>query len=1223
MIFLVDTQADVSLIKYNSIKHFESLLNKTDIISLRGITEDATNSLGSLILDLEISDIKIPNKFHVVSDLFPIPSNGILGKDFVKNNNCMLDYETMTITIKRQNFREVTIPIMTEIIKGIAAIPPRCETFRSFHIQSVTFPCIIETQEIQADVYIATTVAYKPDTVVRVLNITDSMQLIKTNELKVRGINEYNIYSMRQQKTNECSSERKIKLETILKKRIPKHALNELLNLCMEFDDIFHVEGDIPTTNNFYEQKLLVEDDIPTYIKNYRLPHSQKEEIDRQVKQLLSNDLIEMSQSNYNSPLILVPKKSTDGQPKWRMCIDYRQLNKKLIKDRFPMPRIDEILDSLGNAKIFSILDLHSGYHQIPLEPNSRKITAFSTDKGYFQWKVLPFGLNIAPSSFSRMMAIAFANLRTTEAFSYMDDLIVIGQSERHHLNNLKKVFTTCRYVNLKLNPMKCDFFKHEVLFLGHICTAEGLRPDPAKLAAVQNYPRPKNQDETKRFVAFANFYRRFINNFSKIAVPLHKMSQKKVKFQWSTECENAFQTLKNKLIAPPVLAYPDYEKQFHVVVDASAYACGAVLSQKHGTADKPISFISRTFKKGEINKHITEKELLAIHFALKTFKPYLWGKFFVVFSDHKPLIYLYALKEPSSRLTRIRLDLEEFNFVIEHIKGKDNIVADALSRINIINFRELDEKGNEWLKEKIQKSEIDAKECMKIKRTKKRETNQILAITRSMTKRKTTQDKIIVNEIDCTNVKAIENFGSSKRSTQPRIRTTNIEFSGSGTVNNISITAYLNRKKLFEIEIEDENINMNTILATIENKLRAIQMKEDNNAKFEVIEWPLHDCIFKLCSVSDFKYACNEYLKNIKVALIKTPELIENEEEKMKILDKYHSDELYGAHCGQKKMHAKIKENFFWKKMTRDIRNKVKNCQKCKLAKPTKINREFLNKTSTPQKPFDMVQIDTVGPLQQSKNGYKYAVTLQCELTKYLMILPTVGKTASEIAKSIFENWILIFGPMKAIKTDKGKEYENELVRELCNLLKIEHKTSTPYHHQTVGMIERCHRTMNEYLRVYLDGMLDDWDIYAKYFAFAYNINKHSSMNEVYSPYELVFAKHVTMPHEILTEDMEPVYNADDYVKEAKLRLKIAHAQAGETVEKLKAKTKAFYDLNSKPLDVKVGDEVKVVVEPYKKMSSKYKGPYKVIDVNEQNVSIEVEKGKKYTLHKDRLRKY
>lgn len=208
-------------------------------------------------------------------------------------------------------------------------------------------------------------------------------------------------------------------------------------------------------------------------------------------------------------------------------------------------------------------------------------MTAFSTERGFFQWKVLPFGLNIAPASFTRMMTIAFSGLSPEQCFIYMDDLIVIGFSEQNHINNLTAVFKTCRKYNLKLNPQKCDFFRSEVQFLGHKCTANGILPDPTKLNVVSKYPVPKDKAETKRFVAFANYYRRFIKNFSGIARPLNELSSKRKPWLWSKECDNAFNTLKNALLKAPILAYPDFSKKFRITVDASIAATGAVLSQE------------------------------------------------------------------------------------------------------------------------------------------------------------------------------------------------------------------------------------------------------------------------------------------------------------------------------------------------------------------------------------------------------------------------------------------------------------------------------------------------------------------------------------------------------------------------------------------------------------------------------------------------------------------
>lgn len=388
--------------------------------------------------------------------------------------------------------------------------------------------------------------------------------------------------------------------------------------------------------------------------------------------------------------MLIVPKKD---KGKYRMCIDYRLVNKKIIADKFPLPRIDSILDGLGRARYFSKLDLFQGFHQIPLKDESRDLTSFSTDRGSFRWKVLPFGLNIAPNSFSRMMAIAFSGLTPMQCFLYMDDLIVIGISEQHHLKNLKSVFEACEKYNLKLNHYKCEFFRPEVTYLGHRCTQNGVLPDNSKIETMMNYPRPNSKDAVKRFLAFANYYRKFVRNFADIAAPLNKLTRKKSSFDWTTECSHSFEKLKNALMSPTILQYPDFSRQFIITVDASKYGIGAILSQYHDNEDLPISYASKSFTKGESNKPTIEQELIAIHFAIKHFRPYIYGTEFLVKSDHRPLVYLFGLKDPSSKLTRIRLDLEEYNLSVEHIKGKDNVGADALSRMSIDDFKDLNKE--------------------------------------------------------------------------------------------------------------------------------------------------------------------------------------------------------------------------------------------------------------------------------------------------------------------------------------------------------------------------------------------------------------------------------------------------------------------------------------------------------------------------------------------------
>ena len=363
--------------------------------------------------------------------------------------------------------------------------------------------------------------------------------------------------------------------------------------------------------------------------------------------------------------------------------IDYRGINKKLVADKFPLPRIDDVLDQLGRAKYFSCLDLISGFHQIELEEESKDITSFSTDKGSYRFKRLPYGIKIAPNSFQRMMSLAFSGLKPSQAFVYMDDLIVVGCSEKHMLQNLKDVFTLCRQHNLKLHPDKCSFFRHEVTFLGHKCTDKGILPDDSKFSVIENYPTPTNGDEAKRFIAFCNYYRRFIPNFAESSRHITILSRKNITFEWTQECENAFQYLKKQLMSPQILQYPDFNKEFCITTDASKKACGAVLSQEKQGIQLPIAYASRAFTKGESNKSTIEQELTAIHWAIQYFRPYIYGKKNLIRSDHRPLTYLFSLKNPSSKLIRMRLDLEEYDFDIEFIRGRDNHAADALSRIN------------------------------------------------------------------------------------------------------------------------------------------------------------------------------------------------------------------------------------------------------------------------------------------------------------------------------------------------------------------------------------------------------------------------------------------------------------------------------------------------------------------------------------------------------------
>lgn len=312
--------------------------------------------------------------------------------------------------------------------------------------------------------------------------------------------------------------------------------------------------------------------------------------------------------------------------------------------------------------------------------------------------------------------------------------------------------------------------------------------------------------------------------------------------------------------------------------------------------------------------------------------------------------------------------------------------------------------------------------------------------------------------------------------------------------------------------------------------------------------------------------------------------------------MKKYHDDPITGGHAGSRRLTEKIKQTYYWKFMSKDIAKYVKSCITCKKNKTHVHTREKLTITNTPQKAFDVVVIDTIGPFVKSDNGYEYAITIICDLTKYLVTVPITNKSAKSVATAIFENFILIYGPMKKIITDMGTEYKNETMNELCKLMKIKYVTSTAHHHQTVGTVERSHRTFNEYVRSYLSNNKTDWDVWLSYFTYCFNTTP--STVHGYCPFELIFGKNQTNFEFLLNDTVDPIYNVEAYDKEVKYRLQVSNQRAKSIIEKYKQQQKRFYDTKTNPISIKIDDLVLLKNDAGHKLDSLYRGPYLVKEI-------------------------
>lgn len=458
--------------------------------------------------------------------------------------------------------------------------------------------------------------------------------------------------------------------------------ISKLLNIIKEFNKVFYIEGEDLSAVGKYMHRIPTLNDLPVYSRTYRFPEVHKTEVEKQVNEMLKSGIIKKSTSPYNAPIWVVPKKvDNSGEQKWRVVVDYRKLNDITISDKFPMPNMEDLFSKLGKCLYFSTLDLAKGFHQIPIHPDDVHKTAFSTHTGHFEFTRMPFGLKNAPASFQRMMNEVLHDFINIICIVYLDDILVFSTSLQEHIDSLRKIFMRLSKFNLKVQIDKCNFFQRESEYLGHIITPDGIRPNPAKIDVIQKVPIPKTIKHIRSFLGLTGFYRKFIKDYGRIALPMIKYLKKDAKIDTKNpEYIDSFNKLKTLVAQSPVLAYPDWDKLFVLTTDASNAALGAVLSQN----GHPIAYSSRTLNKHECNYSAIEKELLAIVWATSYFRPYLFGRKFKIQTDHRPLIWLNSLKEPNMKLQRWKIRLNEFDFEIEYIKGKSNQVADFLSRIEI-----------------------------------------------------------------------------------------------------------------------------------------------------------------------------------------------------------------------------------------------------------------------------------------------------------------------------------------------------------------------------------------------------------------------------------------------------------------------------------------------------------------------------------------------------------
>lgn len=1011
-----------------------------------------------------------------------------------------------------------------------------------------------------------------------------------------------------------------------------------IIALCRKYSDIFHHPEEKLTFTNQVKHLIKTNNDIPVYTKSYRYPFVHKKEVQEQIAKMLENNIIRPSQSPWSSPIWVVPKKQdASNKEKWRIVIDYRKVNEKTIDDRYPIPNINDILDKLGKCQYFTTIDLASGFHQIEMDPKSIEKTAFSVENGHYEFIRMPFGLKNAPATFQRVMDNVLKHLQNKICLVYMDDIIVFSTSLQEHISNLSLLFKTLRENHLKIQMDKSEFLRKEVEFLGHIVTPEGIKPNQKKINAIQNFPIPKTAKDIKSFLGLLGYYRRFIKNFAKITKPFTKCLKKGEKIIHTKEFVETFKLCKDILSNDPILQYPDFNKPFILTTDASNIALGAVLSQGNIGTDLPIAYASRTLNTAECNYSTIEKELLAIVWATKYFRPYLFGRKFTIMTDHKPLQWLFNLKEPNSRLVRWRLKLEEYDYKILYKKGKHNTNADALSRIELNAIDDKDEISSiavnindeqlGLIDDLIQLVEEGEKNYTQNNNnhnyfdltSELEENNQpgtYFQIPRNSPKQtencenpENKKISVISNEI----IKPAEQANIEENESDDET----VHTSHENPIIEVPITEKpLNFFKNQVIIHSTRNI-VEPIVQTLKifDKFRITISFPENNIKTHILNFiktyfqpkQMYVLYFKTRNIEPlFITILQTYFQNSALKLVKTNTILQDltntEDQKEKI--KYHH-EGKTCHKGISEMKNSLSRNYYWPNMIKDITDYVNTCEICQTSKYER-NPPIIkfNLTPTSSKPFEHIHMDVFKILNHS------FLTIIDSFSRYgqAYSIPTLSSI------NIIDNLMIFIShhglPLK-ITTDNGKEFKNNCLEDFCKLHKIELHFTTAKNSNSNSPVERLHSTLAEQIRcLRVKKPKEPVNDLMRISIIAYNNTIHTSTD--YTPFEIING-HINSNDPFDLTDSKIISN---YIQNHKENTKILYNKI--KIKNQSNKEKLINKLNISRNDPKTyepGDNAYIATKQRNKANPRFSSS-KII--NDQNKKLITERG---TYHKSTIK--
>lgn len=999
MRFLIDTGANKNFI--NPIHIHPKRIEKIPPVKVKTIFKE--HQINDAVTFKGLMEFRTKEPIEFLLFKFHEYFDGLIGLETLQKFSAKLDFQKSILELPN-----VSIPLkFSNITTKVYTIEPRSKQIFNIPVDKTQGEIYIKPIKIQENLIIAEGLytAYNGYSLMEIINFSNEIkQFVIEKPVKSEKVQTH--YNIEINHLLIPSIEKDVRpiSELIRISHLNPEEKEQILKLCNSFKNLFQQETERLTFTNQVKHEINLSNEKPSFVKSYRYPEIHKEEVNSQISKMLEQGIIRPSYSPWSSPIWIVPKKAdASGKVKWRLVVDYRKLNEQTIDDRYPLPNITEILDKLGKCMYFTTLDLASGFHQIEVEPKDIPKTAFTVDYGHYEYVRMPFGLKNAPSTFQRVMDNVLKELQGKTCLCYMDDIIIFSTSLQEHMQNLRKVFERLQQANLKIQLDKSEFLHREIAFLGHIITTDGVKPNPDKIKAIQNFPIPKTEKQIKSFLGLLGYYRKFIKDFANITKPLTACLRKNEKIILDEKYIKCFEYCKTLLIEDPILQYPDFSKQFILTTDASNVALGAVLSQGTIGQDKPICYASRTLTVTEQNYSTIEKELLAIVWACKYFRPYLFGRKFQIITDHKPLTWLFSLKEPNSKLIRWRLKLEEFDYEINYKKGSKNTNADALSRItpeNEINTNSVDET-------------LSSKDSQ----------DDIRSEIKNLRQESIPTAECSINEFNKQII---------------------LEFDSNRTQLDVQFKILHTKKRRWTIRHRDFN---DTILRQIFN-----DYIQPNTLTGLMCNSAISTQINRLYRL-EFS---NSNLKLVKSNLL-LKDIEDKIEQKHLILNYHHQNN----HRGISETVSHLKRNMYFPNM-KNIVNAIAN--KCEVCQTMKYNRNQqkikFEKTEDPSRPFQIVHIDIY-----AINNKTY-LTILDKFSKFAQALPLLKREKQDVIKQ-FQVYISHHGIPDKIVSDNGVEFISKTFKEYCMLNNIKIHYTCAKNSTGNSPVERFHSTLTEIYRV------------------------------------------------------------------------------------------------------------------------------------------------------------